>query len=216
MTGINTICGTVGGTCIRAASLAAMVLVCLAAGTAWAQDKDEGRIGAGQADKDDTRISAGEDKVPAVIYDLEKLPPAVRKTRAWLIAAARTGEIDALRPAIDKKAGTPAFSFGGDPDAIRYWIDVSRDGKGREVLAELLKVLSAGYTVIDPGTKDELYIWPYHAIYPLNRLTAPQEVELLLLLNPDEARTMTDSGVYYGYRAGISRDGVWQFFVAGD
>jgi hypothetical protein len=37
-----------------------------------------------------------------------------------------------------------------------------------------------------------------------------------VLVNPDDARTMVESGGYFGFRGGISPDGTWQYFIAGD
>ncbi len=204
--------------------LGAVILVALIwpGAPIYAQDKDEGRITSGAdakpetEDKDAERIKSSTAEVPVVRYDIGKLPEPVQKMRNWIISAARSGDMERMRPPLESGELPPAFSFGSETDAIAYWRKVSRDGEGREILAEMLKVLSAGFTVIDPGTADELFVWPYHAVYPLNKLTGSQKVEFFLLVNPDDARTMEESGVYFGYRAGISADGTWQFFVAGD
>ncbi len=187
-----------------------------------AQEKDEGRITTDGAkapaagNKDGERIESTAEAVPVVRYDIGKLPEPVQKMRRWIISAARSGNLEKMRAPLEAGELPLAFSFGDETDAISHWRQVSRDGEGREILAEMLKVLSAGYAVIDPGSADELFVWPYHAVYPLNKLSGSQKVELFLLVNPDDARTMEESGVYFGYRTGISADGTWQFFVAGD
>ncbi len=69
---------------------------------------------------------------------------------------------------------------------------------------------------VDVGTPQEMYVWPYFARYPLNRLPPPQEVELYRILTADDVEEMRDFGVYVFYRVGIGQDGTWHYFVAGE
>lgn len=172
--------------------------------------KDPGRIG-GQAP--DHKADSG---APEILYDPALLPEPVRDMRRRILSAAFSGELENLRPVLESNELMPAFSFGDDTDPIAYWKQISRDSAGREILAEMIKVFSSGYARMDAGTDEELYVWPYHFARPLTALTPRQTVELLLLVNPDDAKTMEESGGYFGYRGGISPDGTWQFFLAGD
>src|SRR5690606_803300 len=148
--------------------------------------------------------------------DIDSLPPKVRATLKRILGAARSGDMAAMRTVIEENELVPAFTFGADKDPIAYWKRISRDGEGREMLAEILKVFSSGFVRMDPGTNDELFVWPYHFVFPLDDLTPSQQVELYVLVNPDDARTMVDSAGYFGFRGGISPDGTWQYFIAGD
>ncbi len=187
-------------------------------------DKLQERIGGDTQDpkyeggKDLNRIGEEEpEETLQVHYDVSTLPKAVRDARERILKAALTGDIEEIRLVIEANNDiTPAFSFGDDLDPIEYWKQNSRDGEGREILAQLVQVFSSGFVRMDEGTEDELIIWPYHFAYPLEILTPRQKVELFMLVNPDDAKTMEQSGGYFGYRAGISPDGIWQFFVDGD
>ena len=203
-------------------------------GVLHAEDKTQERIGGDTKDPEDQepeeqepKIQDGKDvnrideeeqeKTLQVHYDISTLPEAVRAARERILKAAHTGDIEEMRVVIEANDEiTPAFSFGDDLDPIAYWKQISRDGEGREILAQLVRVFSSGFVRMDEGTKDELIIWPYHFAYPLDALTPRQKVELFMLVNPDDAKTMEQSGGYFGYRAGISPDGIWQFFVDGD
>lgn len=201
---------------------AAFLALSVAAAPAYGQDKTQERIGGDSASpdaddgKDSTRIGGDTDAPPEIYRDLTSLPNAVRKTRERILKAARTGDIEKLRPVIEANELIPIFSFGEDQDPISYWKQISRDGKGREILAEMIRIFTTGFIRMDKGSKDELIVWPYHFGYPLDKLKPHEQVELYLLVNPDDATTMEESGGYFGYRAGISPDGTWQFFVAGD
>jgi hypothetical protein len=66
------------------------------------------------------------------------------------------------------------------------------------------------------GTEDELYVWPYFATYPLEALTSEQLVELFTLLTAADYEDMKSYGAYTFFRVGITPDGRWRFFLAGD
>ena len=154
--------------------------------------------------------------LPQIYYSGEALPDAVLKTRNALLLAARSGDLEQLRPILDAAPNKPIVSFGGDEDAIAYWKGASIDGTGRDILAEMIKVFSSGFVHINKGTPEALYIWPYHFVYPLDKLNAEQEVELYLLIPAQHREDMEAAGGYIGFRAGIDTNGSLLFFVAGD
>ncbi len=61
-----------------------------------------------------------------------------------------------------------------------------------------------------------MYVWPYFAYYPVDKLTPRQLVELFKLVYAGDYEDMKAYGAYLYYRVGISPDGTWKFFVAGD
>ncbi len=153
-------------------------------------------------------------EVPTVEYDFSKLPIPVRRLREQIIEAASTGDPEKLGPIIEANGDAPMLSFDDVPDPVEYLKSLSGDPGGREILAVLIEVLEAGYVHVDVGTPDEMYVWPYFARYPLDKLTPPQLVELFKLVYAGDYEDMQAYGHYTWYRAGISPDGVWRYFLA--
>jgi hypothetical protein len=166
----------------------------------------------GEADQ----VSDDEDALPPVHYVDDVLPEQVIRTRNALMRAARSGDFERVRPVLAAVAPQLIFSFGADDDPIAFWKHVSMDGTGRDILADMIKVFSSGFVQLNAGTEDEIFIWPYHFIYPLEDLTSEQEVELYLLVPAEYRQHMEDAGGYIGFRAAIRPTGEFVFFVAGD
>lgn len=154
--------------------------------------------------------------VPTPQYDLSVLPTPVARMRAQIIDAARTGDIEQLRPVVESNELPPIFSFGGETDSIGYLKSISGDPDGREILAIMIEILEAGFAHLDPGMPQEMYVWPYFHAVPFDLLTPEQEVELYKIITPQDRKGMEDYGGYTFFRLGIGPDGTWHFFVAGD
>ena len=149
--------------------------------------------------------------------DISQLPEPVRRMRELIIEAAKSGDPERLRPLIATGAnGTQLSIVEYDSDPIDYLKQNSGDGKGQEILAILLDILTAGYAHVDEGEPTEMYIWPYFYAMPLDGLSDPQMVELFRIMTAGDFEDMKDFGSYIFYRVGISPDGDWRFFVAGD
>lgn len=158
----------------------------------------------------------GDEEIPVVEYDLDKLPPPVKRLREQIIAAAATGDPEKLRAIFDANGGPPQLSFDDTGDPVEFLKSLSGDEGGDEILAILTEVLEAGYVHVDAGTPDEVYLWPYFARYPVDKLTPPQLVELFKLVYAGDYEDMKAYGSYSYYRLGIAPNGVWKFFIAGD
>jgi hypothetical protein len=155
--------------------------------------------------------------LPEVVYDLEKLPEPVKRMRQLIVDAAKKGDIEAIRPLIGAGDGATQLSLGGlEGDPIEFLRELSGDKEGQEILAILEEVLSAGYVHIDAGTPNELYVWPYFFAIPLDKLDARQRVELFKIVTAGDYEDMKTYGSYIFYRVGITPEGRWSFFVAGD
>ena len=154
--------------------------------------------------------------VPTVESDVSKLPDPVKQLREKIMAAAATGEPEKLRPIIQGNGEPPQLSLNDIDDPITYLKSQSGDPEGREILAILIEVLDAGYVHIGAGTPDEMYIWPYFAEYPVDKLTPPQLVELFRLIYAGDYEDMKNEGAYLFYRVGITPKGEWKYFIAGD
>lgn len=154
---------------------------------------------------------------PVVEYDVSKLPAPVRRLREQIMEATLTGDIEKLRPIFQANGELPVLGFvdsGTDP--IEFLKSQSGDEGGREILAILLEVLEAGYVHVDVGTPQEMYVWPYFARYPLDKLDGKQLVELFKLLTAGDYEDMKTYGGYLFYRVGITPNGVWRYFVSGE
>ncbi|TFF22850.1 hypothetical protein E3C22_10315 [Jiella endophytica] len=150
-------------------------------------------------------------------YGTEKLPAPVRELREKLMEAAKTGDIEKLRPMIATGEDGTVVSFGETPkDPIDFLKTASGDGEGIEILAILVDILQSGYARVEPNSDDEIYVWPYFTQVDPSRLTKPQLVELFEIVTAGDYQSMIDFGAYNFYRVGITPDGKLQFFVAGD
>ncbi len=158
-----------------------------------------------------------EEPVPEILYDVELLPEPVQRMRALIMEACASGDIERLRPLLSGGENGTQLSFGqvsGDP--IEHLRGLSGDDKGHEILAILYEVLAAGYVRLDEGEPGEMYVWPYFFAVPLEDLSDPQRVELFKLVTAGDYEDMKNFGAYIFYRIGISPEGRWIFFVAGD
>jgi hypothetical protein len=137
--------------------------------------------------------------------------------REAILSAVRSGRIEDLRHAWELNELKPDFGVAAG-DAIAHWKQISGDGEGREVLAALAQILDAGYVVLPLGADIEnnrIYVWPYFAEVPLDRLTPAQEVELFRLVSPATLKQMRAAGAYTHWRIAIGADGVWHSFRKG-
>jgi len=154
--------------------------------------------------------------LPPIFRSETDLPEPVRRMRDSLLAAARSGDIEQLRLLMQAQPEAPAVSLGDPGDPIEYLKALSSDADGREMLAILLELLEGGFVRAQPGTAEELYVWPYFAQYPLESLTPGQLVELFTILTAADYEEMRSYGAYTFFRVGIAPDGRWLFFLAGD
>lgn len=166
------------------------------------------------ATDDQADAPAGKDEI---IHDLSKLPEAVQKMRVALVEAAASGDIERLRPLLGAGDDATQVAVGDAPDdPIAALKSLSGDPDGREVLAILLDVISTGVAHVDIGTENETYVWPYFTERQLDTLSPPEVVELYRIVTAGDVADMKEFGGYNFYRLGISKDGKWKFFVAGD
>ena len=147
-----------------------------------------------------------------VIYDLTKLPQPVQRMLNEIGNAAQGGDIERMRGVLQISEIKPMVAEDHVDDPIAHWRKDSAGGDGRDVLAAMLNILSAG-GVLTGKDKSQMYVWPYFAEMDLKALTPAQEVELYRAVPPEQAVKMKQSGKYTYYRLGISPDGVWHYFL---
>jgi len=153
---------------------------------------------------------------PEIVTDLTRLPAPVARTRARILEAARSGDVEQLAAVMQSGETMPIFTFGDEKNPLIYWRANYPDSGGVEVLAILINILEAGFVRIDPGTPQEMYVWPYFAFTPLKTLTPAQKVALFRIVTGADYKEMNEFGAYIFYRLGIAPDGTWHFFVSGD
>lgn len=170
----------------------------------------------GEAAQPETGQVAQDQDAPQVYYSTEMLPKPVARMHAQLKEAALMGDMSRLRMVLESNELPPTLSFGKIGDPIEFLKESSGDGEGFEILAILADVLDAGFVHVDAGTPQEMYIWPYFARYPLDRLTPDQKVELYRIVTAGDYAEMKDFGAWSFYRVGIGPDGTLHYFVAGD
>lgn len=154
--------------------------------------------------------------IPEIHYGAEGLPPAVAKTRQALLDAAKTGDIGKLKDVIAANKFTPSFGKEKPADPVAYLKSQSGDPEGREVLAILTDLLETGWVHVNAGKPDEMYVWPYFAEVPIEKLTPPQLVELYRILTATDVEEMRAYDEYLFFKVGIAPDGTWKFFKVAD
>jgi hypothetical protein len=178
---------------------------------------EEDEAEAGEADEAQPQAEEAEPaEEGAILRSEQAMPEPVRETWQALVEAARSGEMERLRPIMEDQSEPPMVAFDDVGDPIAYLRSLSGDAEGREILAILLEVLEMGFLHVDQGTPQEMYLWPYFARHPIDELTAPQMVELFTLLTAGDYQDMLSYGAYIFFRVGIAPDGRWLFFLAGD
>jgi hypothetical protein len=142
-------------------------------------------------------------RAPAGDEDASALPPPVAAKRAQLLAAARSGDEEAVAALADPDEFTYTFggAFPGGPAA--YWRDAAQ--RGQDPLEALVAVLE-----LPPTLATGHYVWPFAYDKTADTLTDYERG----LLEPLE--TTFAGEAYLGWRAGIRPDGRFVFFVAGD
>lgn len=153
---------------------------------------------------------------PEIAADLARLPPAVLRTRERILAAARTGDLQALLAVMRANGSMPIFSHTQKQDPSAYWIENYPDSEGVEILSILISLLETEPVRIDAGTPQEMYLWPYFARLPLRSLTPAQKVELFRVVTGSDYKDMLERGRYVFYQVGIGPDGTWRYFVASE
>jgi hypothetical protein len=160
-----------------------------------------------------TKKGQGEAHPPLKIqYGSDGLPAPVEEMREAILSAVRAGRIEELRHAYDLNELKPDLGTGPVADPIAHWRKISGDGEGREILAALAEILETGYVVLPLGRdleNNRIYVWPYFAEVPLDKLTPAQEVELLRLVRPAAAAGMKAARRYTYWRIAIGADGTW-------
>jgi hypothetical protein len=143
------------------------------------------------------------------------LPAPVEEMREAILAAAHSGRIEDLKVPLDWNELTPDVAATKVDDPIAYWRETSADGEGREILAALADILQMRAAELPLGMDLEnniVYVWPYLAEAKLDALTPAEEVDLLRLVTPEQAKAMRAAKKWTWWRLSIGADGTWHSF----
>lgn len=151
--------------------------------------------------------------------DTGRLPAQVEEMRQAILSAAHSGNIEDLREPLDWNELKPEVAVPAGEDPIAHWKKISGDGNGREILAVLANILPMLPAELPLGQDLEnniIYVWPYLAEMDLSALTPAQEVDLLRLVGPAEAKAMREKKKWTWWRLTIGADGTWHSFKKGE
>jgi hypothetical protein len=147
----------------------------------------------------------------------EGLPDPVSEARAAIIAAALSCDYDAL-VALAGEPFTTSFGGGGS-EMFQEWEETGQGKLG--ILVRLLGLSHARQEFEGDAAEvlgsSVLYVWPAAFDYD-SWEEIPQELidELLVIYTQEEIDQIAGFGSYAGWRTGITAEGDWVFFVAGD
>jgi hypothetical protein len=151
------------------------------------------------------------------------LTAAAAQTRAAIIKAVGASNYGALQELIDPDQFQ--FTFGGvspgtpvADQAITSWKE-----QGPEPLRIMGALLDMPYTT-EPAEGGDIYVWPAILTWSPDQLSridelAPEWRSALEGIYPDfdqQLHSWIQSGGYLGWRIGITEDGRWIYFLAGD
>jgi hypothetical protein len=147
--------------------------------------------------------------------DAVKLPSHVADLKDVILTAAHSGNIDELKAAFDVSGIVPDLGVANVGDPIKVLKDESEDHQGREILAALIQAFAMPPVTLPLGSDLEnnlIYVWPYLAERPLDKLTPSEEVDLYRLVTPAKAAEMREKKRWLWWRLTIAADGSWTAF----
>jgi hypothetical protein len=143
---------------------------------------------------------------------ISRLPQHVAEVRDAILAAARSGNIEELASAFEVSRSTPDLGIADADDPIAALKAKSGETQGREILAALVEILNMPPAALPLGRDIEnnlIYIWPYLAVRPLDKLTPAETVDLYRLVTPEEAVRMREKKRWLWWRLVVAADGTW-------
>lgn len=147
------------------------------------------------------------------------LPAHVVEMRDLILSAARSGNVEDLKTAIEWNEMRPDLGAANSADPIQSLMSASGDANGRDILAAITEILEMPPAALPLGKDLEnnmIYVWPYLAEKPLDALTPAQEVDLYRLVPPDKVKEMREKKRWTWWRLVIGADGTWHAFKKED
>jgi hypothetical protein len=144
-------------------------------------------------------------------YPREDLPESVVQTLGKITLFGSRCWFDDLE--LVAGDGFTASFGGGDPSDL--W--TRQEENGEQPMYQLMRILDMPHGIVDLG--DQLmYVWPSAAAFdgPWDEMPDADKEPLRALYDEEDFADFAAFGGYIGYRIGITADGDWSFFVAGD
>lgn len=146
----------------------------------------------------------------------QDLPLEVAQVRNAIVGAAVGCDADGLA----RLAGESfTYSFGGDDDPAAFWAGLEERSASEgdpSPLTMLVRLLELPFATIDSGDAT-YYVWPSaHAYGSWDEVPGADRDALLGVYGAQDLADFEAFGGYVGYRVGITADGDWAYFVAGD
>ena len=156
------------------------------------------------------------DDSEAVQQQLAALPDRVAAMRDKILEAVDSGDIEKLRPAIERNEVAPLFGAPGRrartfATAIEFLKKQSFDGGGREVLLLLGAALNSPY-VVEKRKPVTMFVWPAHAADEQLAKQTPR-AELYRFVAFADIAKLDKRGLPLMHRIEIGADGTWHFFA---
>jgi spore germination protein GerM len=148
---------------------------------------------------------------PDVLPEEPGLPAAVASRRAALFEAAALCDWPALEALMPDDGFTSSFGLVDDP--IAQW--QREEALGYQPMAFLSSLLALPYGTLEAGDAT-YYVWPSAAALPWDQVSGTHRSALLGLYTEYDLWQFESFGGYVGHRIGITDEGTWVFFVAGD
>lgn len=170
-------------------------------------------------------ISAMADSAPAVPIDAtcsaaglgigvgeQDLPPAVATMREAIVEAATNCDYERLA----ELGGDLRYSFGAGDDPAGFWREIEASGPNPPPLRSMVELLALPFGTVEAGDIT-YYVWPRAFAYD-SWGSVPEEDRraLTVLYDASDQDGFAQFGAYIGWRVGITADGDWAYFVAGD
>jgi hypothetical protein len=146
------------------------------------------------------------------LAESEGLPPAVAATRRAILEAAVSCDFDRLESLALE--GTTAFAYGSEDSLgpAAHWRAL--EAVGEEPIARLVRILDLPWAretyELEPRVS---YLWPSAF---RDGATGFDLMALEGHYSGEEIARFIEQGSYTGARAGITEEGDWWFFIAGD
>ncbi len=152
--------------------------------------------------------SAGPEQV--TVTRAPELPEAVQAQRLLLIDAALRCDEQLLFTAMEESERFHAVVDDPEVDALGLWWEL--EAAGEAPFLRLAEVLATAPGLVETE-EGRIHVWPRVATGEAADTTPDAWAELTWLDEPTEAARGEG---YLGWRAGISADGQWRYFVTGD
>jgi len=144
-----------------------------------------------------------------LLSNQEGLPEIVEVKRQAIYKAAMEKNYDKLAEEAERVF---SYSFGGSEEGgFISHLKANRNNENGEIFDIISKLLELPY-----GQQGDYYSWPSVFIKESKDWTDEDIAQMKILLTDQEIESYREFGGYAYYRIGITKEGKWVYFIAGD